>query len=149
MRRAFTSHAVLLVNNVLRLPRKGVISRYLVTFITFMISALFHTIACPGMESCMFLVQIKFYCAIAGAIILEDSAIAAYQAFTTRVKIGKEAAGRLAYARVHGKAKHSKSVQLSERESTPSLHWRLVGFLWAGSFWTWSVSKLMYRLNAC
>lgn len=85
MRRAFTSHAVFFVTRILRLPRNSKISRYVTVIVTFMISALLHIAANPGIPlTCQAWPQIRFFMTVGLAIMLEDPVIKLY-----RLALGK------------------------------------------------------------
>ena len=157
MRKAFTSHAALLVNGVLRLPRKSQVTRYLIIFTTFMLSALLHTLANPGYEQCSAYPQVRYYLSIVCAIALEDVVISTYQSWT-----------RSSAEPPSQRAAHGKEVSDSERSpgmpngkkifsaqnafpngAAPGFWWKLVGFSWVMCFEGWATSKLMYGLYAC
>ena len=172
MRKAFTSHAVFIVNVVLRMPRKSQLSRYLITVITFTLLAIMHLLTCPGMEICMIPAQLAIHVGTAVAIILEDGAIGSYRIVKRVAVHGKDATkdsdanGHVQSSAVeknsttantkrrrHANAMAERLVvepQLSQDPSArPSLPLRMLGFTWVATFWTWSVSNLMYDLYQC
>ena len=157
MRKAFTSHAVLLVNRVLRLPRKSQVTRYLIIITTFMLSALLHILANPGYEQCTAYPQVRFYLSIICAIVLEDFVIATYQSWTD------SSAEPPPQAAVHGKefsdSERSPRIPNGKKIFTaqnafpngagPSFLWKVVGFAWVLCFQGWATSKLMYGIYTC
>ena len=148
MRKAFTSHATLIVTRVLGLPRQGSISRFLIIYMTFMISCVMHIVANPGNEICSSYPQFRYYSSLVGAMFLEDGVIRLYRSVTQRSQTpkllnidseGKEAA-----------KSNSKSSTSKQTHKEPDMIWKLVGYTWVLSFHVWALSKLAYgTFNRC
>ncbi|MCJ1393532.1 hypothetical protein MMC18_006407 [Xylographa bjoerkii] len=123
MRKAFTSHAVFIVNRVLHLPRNNAASRYLIIILTFLISAGLHVAAGIAPFRCAVYAQTRYYFSIAAAIILEDAVIWLYR------------------------SKSSDSVlQVDDPRRTL---WRLLGYSWVAFFHVWSISKFIFGSFSC
>ena len=157
MRKAFTSHAILLVNDILRLPRKGRLTRYLIIITTFMLSALLHILASPGAERCSAYPQARYYTSIICAIALEDSVISTYQSLTgssaepppqTAIYAKEPSDSEKSPGIPNGRKVFNAQNAFSDRR-TPSFLWKLVGYSWVMLFEGWATSKLMYGLYAC
>ena len=157
MRKAFTSHAVFIVTRILRLPRNGQITRYLVIFFTFLISALLHILAGPGIERCSAWPQLRYYLSTIGAIFLEDAAITVYKRFMTARALGSliitdsrsrgTDSATTSIVSNSGIPEANTSRALKRQSSTdnePSYLWKLVGYTWVMSFHVWTGSKLVY-----
>jgi hypothetical protein len=54
------------------------LARYLTTFFSFLVSAIMHVLTCPHMEICMIIPELWIHLGTAGAVLLEDCAIASY-----------------------------------------------------------------------
>ena len=92
MRKAFTVHALVILNNVLGLPRSNKFSRSLVIITTFMISALLHIAAAPDVPlRCSIMPQMRYYLSVAGAIFAEDQTIRLYKLATSKKSGGSSA----------------------------------------------------------
>ena len=73
IRKSFTSHSIFIVNNVFRVTPFTPLSRYLITFGAFFMSAGMHIFVAPDVAlKCALWPQFRYYFTIAGAIILED-----------------------------------------------------------------------------
>ena len=123
MRKAFTSHAVFFVNNVLRLPRNSQISRYLIIMLTFMISAGLHIVSGIAPVRCAFYAQTRYYFSIAATIMLEDAVIWVYKSAV------KDAA--------------------TKPDDPRTMLWHLIGYSWVAFFHTWSISKFIFQSYTC
>ncbi|MCJ1380033.1 hypothetical protein MMC17_003136 [Xylographa soralifera] len=123
MRKAFTSHAIFVVNKVIHLPRNNPTSRYLIIILTFLISAGLHVAAGIAPVRCAIYAQTRYYFSIAAVIILEDAVIWLY------------------------KSKFSDSV-LSAEDPRRTL-WRLLGYSWVAFFHVWSISKFIFGSFSC
>ncbi|MCJ1401037.1 hypothetical protein MMC11_004249 [Xylographa trunciseda] len=123
MRKAFTSHAVFIVNKVLHLPRNNPVSRYLIIILTFLISAGLHLAAGMALSECVVYAQTRYFFSIAAVIILEDAVIWLY------------------------KSKFSSSA-LPADDPRRTL-WRLVGYSWVAFFHVWSSSKTTFSSFCC
>lgn len=89
MRKAFTVHALLFLNNVLGLPRRNRFSRSLTIIATFMISAALHIVAAPDVPlRCAVWPQMRYYLSVAGAIFAEDVIMRLYQSVTYKTSGG-------------------------------------------------------------
>ncbi|MCJ1433292.1 hypothetical protein MMC27_002651 [Xylographa pallens] len=123
MRKAFTSHAVFIVNKILHLPRNHQASRYLIIVLTFLISAGLHVAAGIAPVRCAIYAQTRYYFSIAAVIMLEDAVIWLY------------------------KAKSGDSV-LPADDPRRTL-WHLLGYSWVASFHVWSISKFIFSSFSC
>lgn len=72
MRKGFTTHAVFLINDILRLPRQNIIARYLIVIVTFLLSGLYHAALTPDLPWQCSTLQIGYQLRIVGAIVFED-----------------------------------------------------------------------------
>ncbi|KAL9120416.1 MAG: hypothetical protein Q9187_003026 [Circinaria calcarea] len=89
MRKAFTVHAFVILNNVLGLPRSSRFSRPLIIIATFMISALLHIAAAPDVPlRCSVMPQMRYYLSVATAIFAEDQIIRLYMLATSKKSEG-------------------------------------------------------------
>ena len=79
MRKGLTKHAVFIVNDVMRLPRKSPITRYMIVIFTFIISGLYHAALTPQIPWHCSMLQLPYQLHIVGAILFEDAVIMAYQ----------------------------------------------------------------------
>lgn len=85
MRKAFTVHALIILNNVLGLPRSNRFSRSLIIIATFMISAALHIVAAPDVPlRCSVWPQIRYYLSVAAAIFTEDAIMRLYQSVISK-----------------------------------------------------------------
>ena len=157
MRKAFTSHAVFIVTRILRLPKNGQVTRYLIIVFTFLISALLHILASPGIERCCAWPQLRYYLSTIAAIFIEDAVITVYKRFTksraltSRVTTDSKPQGLdapktpiVANSRVPAANTSRALKRQSTTNNEPSYLWRLVGYTWVISFHVWAGSKLMY-----
>ncbi|MCJ1475989.1 hypothetical protein MMC13_004653 [Lambiella insularis] len=161
MRKAFTSHAIVFVSRILRLPPKGPFTRYVIIITTFMLSALLHILADPGVERCTAYPQVRFYLSIIGAIVLEDFSIWTYRsvmrpARTNAPGVSKTGGTVSKPQESHVAADDKKKVfyaknsnAVTQDQEAPHFLWKLVGFVWVLLFETWAVSKLMYATYSC
>ncbi|MCJ1388664.1 hypothetical protein MMC18_001513 [Xylographa bjoerkii] len=157
MRKAFTSHAILLVNGLLRLPRKSQVTRYLIIVATFMMSALLHILANPGAEQCSAYPQARYYLSVICAIALEDLVISTYQSWTG--SSAEPPPQTATYVKEVSDSEKSPGIPNGKKVFTaqntfnsgaaPGKLWKLVGFAWVLLFEGWATSKLMYGLYAC
>lgn len=146
MRKAFTSHAVFFVQNVLRLPRRGQVARYATVAVTFMISALLHILNNPEYELCSARIQIPFFVRIIGAVCLEDAVIWAYRS-NVRSLAAIQEIGSPKRKPVSFKEKSAKVVDTPHHAT--ALIWKLLGYSWVVAFEIWGTSKMMYGLWTC
>ena len=160
MRKAFTSHAIFIVTRILRFPKTGQVTRYLIIFFTFLISALLHILASPGIEKCCAWPQLRYYLSTIGAIFLEDAAITVYKRFITAR--GESSSSAVTHSKTRGldapktpivanndQAPEANMSRVLRRQNPtnnnePSYLWRLVGYTWVISFHVWAGSKLVY-----
>ena len=85
MRKAFTVHGLVILNNVFGLPRSNRFSRSLNIIATFMISAALHIVAAPDVPlRCSVWPQTRYYLSVAAAIFAEDVMIKFYQSVTSK-----------------------------------------------------------------
>ncbi|MCJ1388066.1 hypothetical protein MMC18_000910 [Xylographa bjoerkii] len=146
MRKAFTAHASFILHNVLRLPRKGPVTRFLIIFLSFMFSAGLHALASPGIELCGMFFQARYYLLVIGAIVCEDLVISAwrlwkYPAVTPRETVAQEK-----------KKEDPNSItkhDTDENGDAVDLLWSLLGFSWVVTFQTLSVSENVFGLYQC
>ena len=141
MRKAFTGHASYLVNNILRLPKRGPISRYAIIYVSFMMSALMHTAITPGHERCLIGPQLTLYHCIIAAVVLEDVVIAKCRAASGQRVVTtdtKEIPEKI--------RSQPRTIDVKDAHQTTALLWKLVGYSWVASFWMWSGSNLMFAL---
>jgi hypothetical protein len=129
MRRAFTSHATLIVHDVLGLPRNNQFSRAVIVFLAFMISCLLHILASPDVPmKCNVWPQARYYACVGFFIVVENL-------FTM-----------LIWPMIAGV--HNKRSSVSSEDPKTFLH-RLLGYSWVAFFEIWQCSKLLYYSNAC
>ena len=170
MRKAFTAHASLIVNDIFRLPRKGPVTRYSIISITFLFSAVLHILASPGIEWCSSYFQFRYYITIISIILCEDMVISSVQSWvypSTRDQAQIEANGHA------DSSKHDSSKKVSTKEvpaktidiqsnkadnphsppaslSTPhELFWSFLGFSWVLAVQVWALSELAFGQSAC
>jgi hypothetical protein len=74
MRKGFTTHSIFFVNDILHLPRKSFVSRYLIVLTSFLISGLYHAAVTPEFPLKCAMYQFSHQIRTAGAIIFEDIA---------------------------------------------------------------------------
>ena len=171
MRKSFISHATFFTYDVLGLPRRSQVSRYVITFLTFMLLTLMHVLTCPGIELCVIPAQLAINMGAAGAIVFEDFIISLFSK-TTRDLSKKEIFGEAdanGHAQASGVAGESAAKGMRKRRSVavqselqsggpqpikgmrkpPGWPLRLLGFCWVATFWTWSISNLVYSLYRC
>ncbi|MCJ1418677.1 hypothetical protein MMC32_005026 [Xylographa parallela] len=123
MRKAFTSHAVFIVNRVLHLPRNNPASRYLIIVLTFLISAGLHVAAGIAPVRCAIYAQTRYYFSIAAVIMLEDAVLWLYR---------------------------SRSADSVLRADDPRRTlWHLLGYSWVAFFHVWSISKFIFGSFSC
>ena len=147
MRKAFTSHARFFVQNILRLPQQGPVTRYVTITVTFMISALLHVLANPGYEWCCLGIQMPIYVSIIGAVLIEDTLIGAYGSiFKPALTIGSAASADRMKVVLQTK---NRTRVVSAQEHAETLMWKLAGFSWVVMFEIWATSKMMYSLWNC
>lgn len=141
MRKAFTSHAVFVVTQVLRLPRNSQVTRYLIIIGTFLISASLHVMASPGIERCSTWPQVRYYLSTITAICLEDLVIMTYRWLT-----GRKRNASVAGSEEKSKTKNSDKTVVTSRNGNeePNPLWKLLGYTWVVSFQVWAASKLVY-----
>jgi hypothetical protein len=137
-----------------------------------------HVFVAPNVPlECEAWAQLRYYSSIAGAIVLEDLAIAAYRRLAHRppaqsaanrrpIEAGATAAGGVSKTTAHHakggprkragaqrEAEADRSVpggQAAERTAgESSAAWRILGYLWVFAFEVWSCSKLVYVTKQC
>ena len=168
MRKAFTAHATLIVNDIFRLPRKGPVTRYSIIFITFLLSAVLHVLASPGIEWCSSYFQFRYYVSIVGIILCEDLVISTVQSWiypSSRHKAQIEANSHADSSKhdssktIPTKKAPDKVVDIRSKKanqassaslSTPhELFWSILGFTWVLVFQVWALSELAYGQSTC
>lgn len=122
MRKAFTSHAVFIVNGAFRLPRRGQISRYLIIIVTFLISAALHIASGIAPVRCNFYPQLRYYTSIAGTLMLEDAVMWVYK---------------------------KPLVPVPRPDDPRTMLLRLVGHSWIAFSNVWSISEFIFRSYSC
>ncbi|MCJ1284029.1 hypothetical protein MMC26_003360 [Xylographa opegraphella] len=123
MRKAFTSHAVFVVNKVLHLPRNNPASRYLIIILTFLISAGLHVAAGIAPVRCAIYAQTRYYFSIAAVIMLEDAVIWLCKSWS--------------------------SAHVLRPDDPRRTLWRLLGYSWVAFFHVWSISKFIFGSFSC
>ena len=84
MRKGFTTHAVFLINDILRFPRQNAITRYLIVLVTFLLSGLYHASLTPDLPWQCSMLQIGYQLRIVGAIVFEDIVSILWKKFAPR-----------------------------------------------------------------
>ncbi|PNS14716.1 hypothetical protein CAC42_1738 [Sphaceloma murrayae] len=141
MRKAFTSHAAAFCCNILRMPRNSQITRFFIIAGAFMISAIMHTFAAPGLERCGFWPQCRYYISIILAIALEDVV------FGVSKRVMKLASPASKTKSKDASRKVAKAYQGSqEDEEGPSMVLRTFGYAWTAGFHVWAGSMMIYGL---
>ncbi|MCJ1397388.1 hypothetical protein MMC11_000581 [Xylographa trunciseda] len=145
MRKAFIAHASFILHSILWLPRKGSVTRFLITFLSFMFSAFLHALASPGIELCGMFFQARYYLLVVGAIVCEDLVISAYRSWKIPALKPQELL-----------ATENKTVSVSTKKQDTDgkgdavdLLWSLIGFSWVITFQTLSVSENVFGQYQC
>ena len=144
MRKAFTAHAIFVVTRIFHLPRKGRISRSLIMVLTFMFSALLHTLASPGIELCGLYFQVRYYLLIVFAVLCEDLVISIFRSWTLTERAPKQMVSK-------GKD-GSNAISASTKAPTypdANILWNLVGFSWVITFQTLALSEMGFGQYVC
>ncbi|KAF2156901.1 hypothetical protein K461DRAFT_6657 [Myriangium duriaei CBS 260.36] len=139
MRKPFTSHSILFCNKILRLPRDGQLTRYMVLATSFMLSCIMHIICEAGMERCTFFPTLKYYVLVILAITAEDFIIRTYK--WSQKALG---AGDPPQKKVFEKVNPTPSEPRLKhgRPSSPLL---TIGYAWVFCFHTWAASTAIFE----
>lgn len=122
LRTAFVSHAALITQSVLGIPRRTRLARIIITILVFMISALMHAMQLKLLGgACLTSPVIRWYFLIAVGIVLEDLALSTCKSFGFENK----------------KSQHSLTC------------WSWVGYVWVWSWFSWSLPKIVYPNFLC
>lgn len=123
MRKAFTGHASLLVNDVLGLPRRTPQSRAAIIFVSFLISGAMHSLVTSLPLMCAAPQTMLFYGAVGGTVVLENVVQTVFQRYSISLKktglVGKQS------------------------------NWHVLGYLWVVFFHLWTTAKSTYPLATC
>ena len=90
MRKGFTTHAGLVVNTVLGLPRRSIVSRYLIAVVTFLLSGLYHAALTPNIPWQCSILQINHQMKVLGIIVLEDIVATSWKKLTGPTSLNKD-----------------------------------------------------------
>ena len=141
MRKAFTSHAILIVKLIPGLSSTKLL-RHLILFVSFLIVALMHIFTAANPTLCLAWPQIRYYGSTALAILVEDIAIGLWGQIDINAK-GTKA------ARSAKKGSRESSKEVIVQGPKVSKFWPWVGYVWVMSFDMWATSKLVYATTQC
>ena len=141
MRKAFTSHATVLVRRVVNISTRNNLSRHLVLLFSFLIVALMHVFASPTPSLCLAWPQLRYYGSNVMAIVAEDTIIR----LCSRVEVST---GKTRVRSVT-KGKFGDITRKEERVNIALPNWRWLGYLWVMAFDIWATSKLVYATAKC
>ena len=170
MRKAFTAHASIIVNDIFRLPRKGPATRYSIIFLTFLFSAVLHILASPVIDWCSSYFQFRYYITIIGVIVCEDLVITNVRSWVypstkdqRQIKANDHAdvsnqnsSEKVPTNDVPNKTQDVRSMKDDKPYppaalfSTPQeLLWSILGFTWVLAVQIWALSELAFGLSVC